>query len=259
MEVNVQLSSERFREEWERLKKAKGNISVEKILESYVKDKEFPREYISRFKSGDKKLRDDDLKIFSELFGIRKEYLAGIDDYRTEIDKKRDEQKKKDIFESFHKMLIALGYAELEMKESDYNITFPENTKLFIEALNTDTSDAGLSDLEVVRRRLKNNEIHLFLNVKENKWVLVPKNDYYLLLQEVIDFINFKLSKLFFNAEEVPSMLRPDGTIPLGLHNYLPLIGGKYMDVQLGYVPNGSLTKEAIGEKIKITMHKQIK
>ena len=54
-------------------------------------------------------------------------------------------------------------------------------------------------------------------------------------------------------------MLRPDGTIPLGLHNYLPLIGGKYMDVQLGYVPNGSLTKEAIGEKIKITMHKQIK
>ena len=83
MEVNVQLSSERFREEWERLKKAKGNISVEKILESYVKDKEFPREYISRFKSGDKKLRDDDLKIFSELFGIRKEYLAGIDDYRT--------------------------------------------------------------------------------------------------------------------------------------------------------------------------------
>ncbi|MFR1061074.1 MAG: hypothetical protein ACLSEY_11635 [Enterocloster sp.] len=79
MEVNVQLSSENFIEEWERLKKAKGNISVEKILESYVKDKEdSQRIYFSFLKVVIKNFRrDDDLKNFRSCLGLEKNIWQG--------------------------------------------------------------------------------------------------------------------------------------------------------------------------------------
>lgn len=201
MEKNT-LIKKRFTEEWDNYKTNGGYTSVDNILHSVISPKYphalYQREYISRFKNGTKKLHDEDFEIFSDLFGVRKEYLSGEDDYRTEEDLKAHIEKKKRLYLSFHQLLLCLGYTDGNLLDKDFNASFPENTKAWIDS---------------VQDKFKKEEKIPLCNLYEDSYVEISNDSYAQLLQEFEDFISFKLHNLFTHEkeQEIPQLKDVNG------------------------------------------------
>lgn len=136
----------------------------------------YRREYIPRFIKGTKKFNKDDLRTFSELFGIRFEYLAGIDKYRTDEDYLKAIQNwtsiQGKIFLAFHRILVELGYTDTHKK-----------------------CDTG--------------SISLIVNVNANTCISIFTSAYTQLLTDVVNYMAFTLEKLFTtnSPKSVPSAI----------------------------------------------------
>ncbi|WP_432628573.1 helix-turn-helix domain-containing protein [Brotaphodocola sp.] len=177
-------SSERFSVELAKYQKDHNNITYEKIIEKLAPQKRYPdSSYLSKFKSGAKKLQKDDCDIFAELFGIRPEYLAGIDDYRTDEDLQKAleiEQEKREISPSLHQILLTLGYIDTYYN----NYPLPENTREFLESLADE---------------LKEKNISLIVNVNADTYIAISMSERSLVFEDIINYIKFTLEKLFTN------------------------------------------------------------
>lgn len=226
----MSITAQRFKAEWEYFQKSKNLKSVEKVLELVKDKKTYARENISRFKNGSKKLEDEDFEIFSNLFGVRKDYLAGISPYRTNMDETIEIQKRKNIRTSFRQILVALGYADLEMETEDFNFTFPSNTRGFIEFL-------------------KESEINdkVICDVNKDDYIIIDNDSYELLMHEIIEFIEFKISKFFAFAERIPDVVTEDGNPLLRPYgNIIHYKDGSSTDARIKYTPTANLTREAL-------------
>ena len=234
----MSIVAQRFKEEWNYFQKTNNFKSVEKMLE-LIKDKQYPREDISRFKSGKKTLNDEDLEIFSKLFNIRKDYLAGLSPYRTDEEVFLELQKRKKLQFAFHQVLVALGYADLQMEEDDYNITFPSNTREFIKVLQN-------SELDV-----ENNTV--ICNVNNDTFVFLDNDSYKLFVSEIVDFIEFKMSKMFTYADTIPGVITEDEQPLLRPHNVVHFKDGTSTDFQIRYTPTSELTQDAVSDAFELT------
>lgn len=191
------LIIKRFTEEWDNYKKNSGYTSIDEILEYELIPKYgkycYQREYISRFKNGKKKLHDKDFEIFSELFSIRKEYLSGEDNYRTEKELNTYNEIRKRLYISFHQLLLCLGYTDGEFLDTDYNATFPENTKAWLES---------------VQENFKMEHKIPLCNLYEDSYVEISDDTYAQLLKEFEEFILFKLNKVFEpeKTQDIPQL-----------------------------------------------------
>lgn len=178
-------SSERFSVELAKYQKDHNNITYEKIIEKLAPQKRYPdSSYFSKFKSGAKKLRDDDLRIFSELFGIRREYLAGDDDYRMDEDFQKARKiapEKGCFFSLLHQILVALGYADTYMKNSDYDDEFPKNTRDVLESLADELNEKNFS---------------LIVNVSANTCIAISMFEYSQVFADILNYIKFTNSHL---------------------------------------------------------------
>lgn len=227
------ISAERFSIELDRYKKQHNNCSVEKIIDDISKlegdHKEYYRELFSRFKNGQARLEEKDLNTFSQLFEVRKEYLAGIDDYRTEPELIEAIKYQKGLFTALHQILVAIGYADTYMEDNDYNCTFPENTKVFLENYKKNCSK----------------EITAICDVYEDLYIPISVNDYKQVLLDVVDYFGFKLSRLFTDALPIPDVtgIRPITNIKLK--------DGSSVNMRQIYVPNCELDYNTLKESWK--------
>ena len=236
----MNIRSERFKEEWEYYKKDKGFSSIEQILKYTGNPMEYRIEDISRFKSGKKKLYEDDINFFAETFKIRKEYLLGIDSYRTSEDMVNAIKNKKDISFAFHQILVSLGYADLDMENDDYNGTFPENTRYFIEAL---------------KKELKDKKVTVIFDVNKDEYIAMHDSIYNSLILDVIDYIKFKMTRFFLKSEPVPSVILDDNSTPLHPKTSFKLKDGRTVEVEIRYTPTSQLNNETINNTFIITEH----
>lgn len=221
-------SSERFSTEWENYKKEHNNISVEAIIKQLKSQKLYYRERFSKFKNGTAKLDNEDLAIFSSLFNIRQEYLAGIDDYRTNEDYYAARQREKGLFSGIHQILVALGYADTHMEDDDYNPTFPQNTYAFLESLKDSLSE---------------NNVSLICDVNADTYVSIPTSYYEQLLTDVVDYMVFKLDKLFTNASPMPTVVMEDDSTLLHPSTSIKLKDGSSITCRIQYTPNSEYCK----------------
>lgn len=233
---------DRFISELERYKKENAYSSIEKIIEVLENQygHHYNREDFSRFKSGQRKFKDVDLKRFSELFKVRKEYLSGLDNFRTEDDKIHAEKANRNLLSAFHKIFVALGYADCSMDNIDYNITFPSNTKAFIES---------------IKVSLKEQHITLLCDVNADNLIYLSQTEYELFIAELTDFIEFKLTKLFMSKEvlAVPTVVLEDNSTLLHPNVSIPLKDGTTLLVDMKYTPTSELTDTTLANFIKIT------
>lgn len=233
-------SSERFSAEWEKYKKEHNNISVEAIIEQLRPQKSYYRERFSKFKNDEAKLDKKDVAIFSSLFGIREEYLAGIDDYRTDEDYYAARQKEKGLFSAMRQILLALGYADTHMKDEDYNPTFPPNTHVF---------------LEECRELLKEDDVSLLCDVNADTYVAISTSYYEQLVTDVVDYLQFKLDKLFANASPMPSV-EIDGKSFLHPSTSVELKDGSFVTCDIQYTPNSEYDGASFQDACSFTEHK---
>ena len=233
-------SSERFTIEWEIYKKKNNYKSVEQIIEQVKSQKLYYREQISRFKSGKIQLGKDDIQIFSQLFGIREEYLAGIDDSRTIDDYFIFQQNRKGIFTGLHQILVALGYADTYMENDDYNPTFPQNTYAFLESLKESLSEKNTA---------------LVCDVNADTYVSISTQQYELFLNDIVDYITFKLNKLFTNAAPMPSVILEDDSTLLHPSTTIKLKDGTSLTCNIEYIPNAQYDKNSLEQAFSYTEH----
>lgn len=240
--VCMSVIEERFRIELERYKKENGYSSVEKIIEVLGQQCEhyYNPEDFSRFKNGKRKFREIDLERFSKLFEVRKEYLAGYDNFRTEFDKVNTEINNRNLLASFHKIFVALGYADCMMDSMDYNLTFPPNTKVFIES---------------IKDSLNEQSITLLCDVNADNLIFLSKTEYESFIMELTDFIEFKLAKLFMSKESinVPSVILEDDSTLLHPNESIPLKDGTTLNFDAEYTPTSSFTDTTLTDFIEIT------
>ena len=233
-------SSERFSTEWEKYKKEHNNISVESIIDQLKPQKQYYRERFSKFKNGSVKLNNEDLTIFSELFNIRQEYLAGIDDYRTNEDFWVARQREKGLFSGIHQILVALGYADTHMEEDDYNPTFPQNTYAFLESL---------------KDSLDENNVSLICDVNADTYISIPTSYYEQMMTDIIDYMAFKLDRLFTNASPIPTVIMEDDSTLLHPSTTIRLKDGSSITVNIQYTPNSEYDTSSFQRAFSITEH----
>lgn len=237
----MSITSERFSEELDAYKKNHNNISVEKIVDLLSPQKKYYRERFSKFRNGTVKLDEQDLDIFSNLFHIRKEYLAGIDNYRTIDDYDKAKQREKGLFAGLHQILVALGYADTYMDASDYNNTFPSNTRALLELLKND---------------LNKNKVSLICDVNADTYVSISTDYYEQLLNDVIDYLSFKLEKLFTNSSPLPTVVSDNSTTLLHPTTDIQLKDNTSITCNIKYVPNSEYDSSSLQQAISITKHK---
>ena len=233
-------SSERFLKEWNLFKKQHHYTSDEQLIEQLKSQKYYYREKISRFKHGKIKLSDDDLLIFSKLFNVRQDYLSGKDDYRTEDDFSIAQQNKKGIFTGLHQVLVALGYADTYMEDDDYNPTFPQNTYAFLETL---------------KKPLGENNISLICDVNADSYVSVPIEYYEQLLTDIVDYMTFKLDKLFSEATPIPTAVMEDGSRLLHPSTTIRATDGSSVTYNMKYIPNAEYDSDSVLYAFSVTEH----
>lgn len=233
---------ERFCNELKRFKEENGYSSVEKIIEVLGQQCEhyYNPEDFSRFKSGKRKFKDVDFERFSQLFKVRKEYLAGLDDFRTEVDKINEEIANRNLFSAFHKLFVALGYADCLMDNLDYNLTFPSNTRAFIEN---------------IKDSLIENHATLLCDVNANNLICLPEMEYERFIAELTDFIEFKLAKLFMSKETltVPTVVLEDNSTLLHPRETIHLKNGTELIVDMKYTPTSEFKDTTLDNYIAIT------
>lgn len=211
--MNDFITPQRFKDELKKFKAKNGIKSNEILLEKFDSQLSiYNREALSRFSSGTRRFHIEDIERFSQLFGIRTEYLSGLDHFRTEKDKKRHDDTLLVFEKSIHKILLCLGYADGFMEADDYNITFPENTKLFIEN---------------IKEVLNEQEYSILCSVANNTFITLSNEEYYKLLYEIMDFICFKFSSLFFKKEtKIPDVITEDDNYHLHPNETIELKDG---------------------------------
>ncbi|MDD6035956.1 MAG: hypothetical protein PUC30_07165 [Lachnospiraceae bacterium] len=233
---------ERFSSELERYKIENGYSSVEKIIEVLGLQCEhyYNPEDFSRFKSGKRKFKDVDFERFSELFKVRKEYLSGLDNFRTEADKINAEVANRNLLAAFHKLFVALGYADCMMDNIDYNLTFPSNTRAFIESIKDSLDEQNAT---------------LLCDVNADNIICLSKNEYNIFLAELTDFIEFKLSRLFMSKEvlAVPTVVLEDNSTLLHPKESISLKDGTTLIVDMEYTPTSEFTDTTLANFISIT------
>jgi hypothetical protein len=239
---------DRFSNELERYKKENNYSSVEKIIEVLGQQCEhyYNPEDFSRFKSGKRKFKDIDFERFSQLFKVRKEYLSGLDCFRTEADKINAEIANRNLLAAFHKLFVALGYADCMMDNIDYNLTFPSNTKAFIESIKDSLNEQNAS---------------LLCDVNADELICLSKTEYELFIAELTDFIEFKLAKLFMSKETltVPTVVLEDDSTLLHPKETIPLKNGTALTVDMKYTPTSEFKDTILANYITITEHKRNK
>lgn len=252
MYENYVTIANRFKEEWELFKKENEYSSADQILEICIKKKKYSSSDISNFKSTKKKLQEEDIEIFSDLFGIRKEYLAGLDHYRTTKDKEIAVIKEKSLYMAFHHLLTVLGYADLETDASDYNFSFPSNTMVFLESLKDPSLNEGVS----IKDELQKENVSLILDVNKDKFIAMHDDVYKQIISEVTDFIEYKLSKIFVDSMSVPDVITDNATILRHPKTSLPLKDGMILDFEIKYTPTGELSDDTFNQTFQITERK---
>ncbi len=238
----MSLSSERFSAELSVYQKSHDNITIENLVDELMPQKKYYREAFTRFKNGKAKLKDDDLRIFSKLFNVRGEYLAGIDDYRTTEDRDNAQRKSKSLASALHQIILALGYADLEMEEKDYNPTFPLNTREFLEGCKEGLIERGVS---------------LLCNVNEDTFVSVLQ-DYYAQFQtDIIEYIIFKLERLFANAKSIPTCVMEDESFLIHPSTTVKQKDGSSITINMRYTPNAYYDNSTLKKAFTLTENKK--
>ena len=122
-----------------------------------------------------------------------------------------------------------IGYADTYMEDNDYNCTFPENTKVFLENYKKNCSK----------------EITAICDVYEDLYIPISVNDYKQVLLDVVDYFGFKLSRLFTDALSIPDVtgIRPITNIKLK--------DGSSVNMRQIYVPNCELDYNTLKESWK--------
>lgn len=244
----MDIRIERFCNELKRFKEENGYSSVEKIIEVLGQQCEhyYNPEDFSRFKSGKRQFKDKDLERFSQLFEVRKEYLAGLDDFRTEVDKINEEIANRNLFSAFHKLFVALGYADCLMDNIDYNLTFPSNTRVFIEN---------------IKDSLTENHTTLLCDVNANNLICLPETEYEQFIAELTDFIKFKLDRLFMSKGTltVPMVDLENNSTLLHPRETIPLKNGTDLIIDMKYTPTSEFKNTTLGTFIAITEQQRSK
>lgn len=181
-----------------------------------------------------------DFERFSQLFKVRKEYLTGLDSFRTEADKINNEIANRNLFTAFHKIFVALGYADCLMDNIDYNLTFPSNTRAFIES---------------IKDSLNEQHATLLCDVNADNLICLSKTEYESFITELTDFIEFKLAKLFMSKETltVPTVVLDDNSTLLHPKESISLKDGTTLTVDMEYTPTSELTDTTWANFIEIT------
>ncbi len=228
-------TSEIFKKEWKAYKKSKNYSSNKDAVEKddALGPFETQPETISRFCTGKRDLTDQNIEFFAKLFGIRTEYLSGKDNFRTDADKMLYESREKNLRNSFNNILKNLGYANLSCNGADYNVTFPENTKAYIEVLkqifNEKDNFSAIFDVQ--------NDLCVYMTTEyENQ-----------LINEILDFIKFKLEQLFNNhSEPIPQWIDGNGKRLQKAHIEIKLKDGSILRLDNPYTPSAQI--ESSGE-----------
>ncbi len=240
-------TAERFKKELKEYVKRCGFKSIDKALKANPNLAMIPRETVSRYCSGTRKIQPDTCEIFAKEFGVRPEYLFGIDDYRTEADRIIGEKKKKNIFCSFHNLLVEMGYADLSMETEDYNCTFPGNTVYFlnyIKQLKESSDEIG--------------NIEVLVDVNKDTFISISEDDYCDIVQDVIDYIGFRMNKYFATHQEEPV---PDCILEDENHNEKkaphPVMrvrtkDGRECAIRRRYVPTSQLPNYQMEELLEV-------
>ncbi|MCR4596859.1 MAG: hypothetical protein K5673_08760 [Lachnospiraceae bacterium] len=211
----------RFSVELDRYMRAKGYRSVDKLLDANPEIKT-SRETISRYRSGTRDMSEDKVRMFADLFGISPEYLQGKGRYRTKDDEDVANRNMAQLFDAFHKMICALGYADAKMDEADYNITFPPNTKAFIEDM---------------KRKMNANK-RFICNVNNDVYAEISADDYGRLFANVLLYINFMIEKTVLTPENrmpIPDYCSEDGGYLLHPNDSFETINGVF-EVENEYI-----------------------
>lgn len=241
----MSISSDRFKYEIHMYKRNHGYSSIEKMAAECLEGKGYSKDAIFRYNNGNKKLHEEDFEFFSNFFGVRKEYLAGIDDYRTEEDKIHADRQAKNIRTVFHQFLIALGYADLNMDKMDYNVTFPPNTKRFLEYAKETFEKKDISN------------ISLICDVNKDNYIAFSTDFYESLIDEIAEFVKFKLSRYFRTyAESIYTVIDGNGKALPHPETIIPLTDGTSLKFTIQYTPTGDMTEDTIDRMIKMeTIH----
>ncbi len=215
---------ERFKRELDHCKKLSGIKSNEVFAEQYsdLYGFKYDRWAIEAFYKGKREPSETEIENFSKMFGIRPEYLKGIDDYRTEEALDFSDMLKDQMESLFHKLIVSLGYSDSIMSSDDYNFTFPPNTKAFIENVK--------QKLECDNR----SKDILLCDVTNNKYRIISQEKYSALLSEIYDYMKFK----------VQNFMDPSKTHPI------PFIGGRMPKHKLQYLDE--TTNEIMENEITI-------
>ncbi len=202
-------------------------------------------ETIARFCSGRRPISEANIELFAKLFGVRPEYLSGKDPFRTEDDIAMNRKKEEDIARGLRIIFNNLGYVDLFTEKTDYNQTFPENTKAFIESLRDDLTKA---------------KVNLLIDVQRNRYVPLSYENETLFINELLSFIQYKLGQLFnARSEEVPECITESGEHLLSPHNEIELTDGSILSLDLPYVPTNLLlnSSEEIDVQPKMSVKKK--
>ena len=201
-------------------------------------------ETIARFCSGRRPISEANIELFAKLFGVRPEYLSGKDPFRTEDDIAMNRKKEEDIARGLRIIFNNLGYVDLFAEKTDYNHTFPENTKAFIESL----------------KDLKEKNVNLLIDVENDRFVPISYDDEAIFRSEILGFIKYKLGQLFnARSEEVPECITESGEHLLSPHNEIELTDGSILSLDLPYVPTNLLlnSSEEIDVQPKMSVKKK--
>ncbi len=218
-----------FYAEWNRFLKENNYSSTKDAIEQNEKLYGFSNqpETIARFCSGSRHLSEMHIELFSELFGVRPEYLSGKDAFRTEEDIALYKKKEETIINGLYTIFNNLGYVDLNTDRTDYNQTFPNNTIAFIESLRAD---------------LRERNTNLLIDVENNRYVLLSQNNELIFFNEILSFIQYKLGQIFNEySEEIPRCKTDSGDYLLSPHNEIRLNNEETLSIDFPYVPTARL------------------
>lgn len=228
-----------FYKEWKRYLKENGLSGISEALEHTDELQQFvdQPETISRFCSGARTLSEKNLLLFSNLFKVRPEYLAGKDTFRTDDDILLYIKKTQNFLQGMRIIFNNLGYVDSYTESSDYNQTFPENTIAFIEGL---------------RDSLHESKRNILVDVQNNRVVPLTEESEEQFINEILSFIQYKLNKLFDDQSyEIPVCITESGEYLWSPHNEIQLKDGKTCNLDFRYISTARLLNAT--EEIDIT------
>lgn len=220
----------RFRQEWKTFMRKNNYHSIINAVNACNELKVFVSqpETISKFCNGSRDLSKTNLELFSKLFSVREEYLSGKDNFRTDSDVEAYQLIKASNEKAIHRILMNLGYADLYTDNNDYNITFPDNIRAFIEDIKPKLNDTNTTVMIDVHR-----DLYVSLSDEYEK----------LLYDEFLNFISFRLEGVFRNySKEIPKVVKKDGTIIKNQnHQEIELVGGEKLIIDVPYLSTNTL------------------